>query len=248
MRPKKHFPKIRKFLRRTILQVLKTLGEDLDSVSLAGALERASKRGVKIGTVIDIGASDGRWSIACRKFFPDPIYFLIEAQLPHEPALQNLKPQFPNLSYLMAAAGDTEGEIYFDATDLLGGVAAHTPFEKNCIVVPVTTIDIQVKAKQLPPPYLIKLDTHGFEVPILSGASETLKQTALIVVEVYNFHFTPENLLFPEMTAHMQKLGFRPTDVCDPVHRQLDGMLWQLDMFFEPATNSGFSSTAFFKG
>ena len=39
----------------------------------------------------------------------------------------------------------------------------------------------------LPGPHLIKLDTHGYEVPILCGATETLRNTNLLVIETYNF-------------------------------------------------------------
>jgi len=40
-------------------------------------------------------------------------------------------------------------------------------------------------------PYLIKLDTHGVEIPILNGSAQTLKDTNVLVVEVYNFDFGP---------------------------------------------------------
>ena len=41
-------------------------------------------------------------------------------------------------------------------------------------VVRETTIDHEIGAYGLPDPYLIKLDTHGCEVPMLCGATETL--------------------------------------------------------------------------
>ena len=39
-------------------------------------------------------------------------------------------------------------------------------------VVRETTIDHEIGAYGLPGPYLIKLDTHGYEAPILCGATE----------------------------------------------------------------------------
>jgi hypothetical protein len=42
----------------------------------------------------------------------------------------------------------------------------------------VTTVDIEVAQRALLGPYLIKLDAHGFEVPILIGAQEALKKHA----------------------------------------------------------------------
>ena len=53
-------------------------------------------------------------------------------------------------------------------------------------VVRQTTIDHEIGASSLPGPYMIKLDTHGYEVPILCGATETLRNTNLLVIETYN--------------------------------------------------------------
>src|ERR1700730_15699226 len=54
----------------------------------------------------------------------------------------------------------------------------------------------------LPGPYLIKLDTHGYEVPILCGATETLRNTNLLVIETYNFRLIESCLLFDEIIAY----------------------------------------------
>jgi len=235
----------RKIARTAVLAGLKWLGHDLDSASLDGALARCRRRLQRLGTAVDVGASDGRWTEVCRKYFPEASYLLIEAQRPHEAALAALKRKTPNLDYVMAAAGDREGEVYFDATDLMGGIASHVPFAKNCITVPLTTIDAQVAARGLPGPFLIKLDTHGFEVPILAGAEQTLRQTELLVLEVYNFIFSAQNLHFHHMVAHLERLGFRCVDLCDPLHRLRDGALWQFDLFFAPAASATFASNSY---
>ena len=67
-----------------------------------------------------------------------------------------------------------------------------------------------MRQHQLRPPFLIKLDTHGFEVPILKGAQETLQQTNLLVIETYNFQLQPTSLRFHEMCSYMEFGGFPP--------------------------------------
>ena len=232
--------------RGLALTALKWLGQDLDTVSLDGALRRCRQRTGAVGTVLDVGASDGRWTEVCRRYFPEAYYLLIEAQRPHEPALAALKRSSANLDYVIAAAGDTQGEIYFDATDLLGGIASHTPFPENGITVPVTTLDREVQQRRLAPPYFLKLDTHGFEVPILAGARATLAQTALLMIETYNFNFSAENLRFHQMVAHLETLGLRCVDLCDPLPRRRDGALWQFDLFFAPANSPTFASESYY--
>ena len=78
--------------------------------------------------------------------------------------------------------------VFFDGTDPFGGLASLYPIsycEKqiNCTMKRVDTIITESKGK---PPYLLKLDTHGFEVPIFEGAEKTLVDTNIIIVESYN--------------------------------------------------------------
>src|SRR6516164_124386 len=84
----------------------------------------------------------------------------------------------------------------------------------------------------LPGPYLIKLDTHGYEVPILCGATETLRNTNLLVIETYNFRFIESSLLFHEIIAYMRERGFGVIDMSEPHWRVLDFAFWQIDLFF----------------
>ncbi|HEY5704070.1 MAG TPA: FkbM family methyltransferase [Terrimicrobiaceae bacterium] len=205
--------------------------------TMLGGLERVKSRNVSIRTVIDVGASDGSWTEKCLAVFPDARYLLIEALYVHEPKLRELVNVRPNINYVVAAAGDREGEVHFYyADDPYGGAASHSPFQSHDLVVPLTTIDTQVSQRSLTGPYLIKLDTHGFELPILDGAAGTLRQTELLIIEAYNFEMNRAErvLRFHELCAYMETRGFRCSDLADPLYRTRDYMLWQMDLFFEP--------------
>jgi FkbM family methyltransferase len=228
--------RIRAWLKRVLLTVLRGLGHDLDPVSLDGALRRMRGWQPRLGTVIDIGASDGSWTRVCRRYFSEADYFLIEAQSVHLPALKRLQRSWPRLRYVHAAAGDAVATIYFDASDPQGGAASSTPVDgKGGIEVPMTTVDAQVRLNGLKAPFLLKLDTHGFEVPIFEGARETLAETDLIVVETYNFRISESSLHFHEMVAYLESKGFRCADLIDPLHRPHDQALWQFDLVFARA-------------
>lgn len=247
-----------RWVKRQLLSHLQTLGYGPitstvpaalpgPNLSLEAALERCQHRNLEIQTVIDVGASDGRWSLLVQKYFPEANFFLLEARQEHEPALQQVISTQKNFDYLISAAGDTIGSIYFDASDLFAGLASHERFDYNCptITVPVTTVDHQVQEKELQPPFFLKLDTHGFEVPIFEGARDTLRQTHLICVETYNFQLTQSSLRFHEMCDYLEKLGFRCIDLCDPLHRELDRAWWQIDLLFVPATDPAFQSNQY---
>jgi FkbM family methyltransferase len=155
--------------------------------TFAAALERLRTRRLHLGTIIDVGASDGRWSAELLPYQPNARYLCVEANPAYRSGLQAFAARHPQVEYELCAAGGRECLIYFDASDPFGGLALESPAGRQTITVPLSTIDTLVASRQLPPPFLIKLDTHGYELPILAGAARTLEQTEALIVEVCNF-------------------------------------------------------------
>lgn len=213
-------------------------------LSLEAALKRCRRRISTAGTLLDVGASNGSWSILARKHFPEMRSFMIEAQQEHEPALQKLTSNDPAFKYLIAAAGESDGFVNFQEGDLFGGVATHEHAGDGYRQVPMVALDSLVRERALIPPFVLKLDTHGFEVPILDGARNSLLETVLLVIEVYNFQLSPQSLRFHEIIAYLEQRGFRCVDICDPVFRK-DGVLWQMDLFFMRADSAEFNSNSY---
>src|SRR5439155_20650241 len=172
---------------------------------------------------------------------------LIEAQPLHAAALRQLAAVRADFTYALAAASDQVGEVFFVVGDPMGGLASHEQFEPgvNTQRLPATTVDHEVAQRNLQPPFLLKLDTHGFEVPIFEGASETLKQTELICVETYNFKIAGPCIPFWEMISYLAGKGFRVIDVCDILWRQGDGALWQMDLWFAPSSRGEFARNTY---
>lgn len=197
-------------------------------------METAAKRTSKIGSVIDVGAAKGWFSGLAQDTFPGSHLLLFEPQQFHKEKLEEFCRKRENAAWVAAAAGAERGTIYFDETDPFGGQASYTEYDQNNIEVPVTTIDLEVAERGLKGPFLIKLDTHGFEVPILEGAVETLKDTEMLIIECYNWKMSPEGLLFDEMCAYMRERGFRCVDAGSP--HMLKGStdkIW-IDLVFSP--------------
>lgn len=196
------------------------------------ALDRILSRGMTIGTVVDIGASNGMWSESVMPYFPHARYLLIEAQAVHRPDLDRFTARHPNAAYVLKAAGEKSGTVFFDVDDPFSGQAVSEAVRDGLVEVPVCSLDEEIAARGLPGPYLLKFDVHGFELPILRGASRTLENTALLVMECYNFEIAPTSLLFHDMCRHLHELGFRVADISEPLWRPRDKMLWQMDLFF----------------
>jgi FkbM family methyltransferase len=236
---------IKKLLRRH-LRKHRLEAVPADSLpTLANALRRLQARNIPITTIIDVGASNGCWSEKIIAIYPRADVLCIEAQAAHQPALERFQALHPRARVVISAAGNKPGEIYFDGGDLFGGQASSTPFAKNNVVVPVTTIDAEVARNQLRGPFLVKLDTHGYEVPILEGAERTLAQTDLLMIEVYNFKIGDQALLFFELCAWLGKKGFGCLDLYDLMHRPSDNAFWQMDILFARADRPEFQSSSY---
>lgn len=224
--------------------VINPVGSPADRSTMEGAFRALHKRGHRFGTVIDIGASNGSWSADLMRYFPSCSYLLVEAQPVHEPALREFCARHPNAQYVLAAAGDREGTVYFDAADPFGGQASSVR-AANMVELPVVTLDAELARRNLPGPYLLKFDTHGFEVPILKGAAQALRATEAIVMECYNFRISPECLTFPEICQLLAGEGFRCIDLVAPLHRPYDDSFWQMDLVFARSDRPEFAYSSY---
>lgn len=213
--------------------------------STARALERITRRGIRIGTVIDVGASNGAWSEVCMRYLPDARYVLVEAQPGHTRELEAFCNLHSNACSLLAAAGNEDGFCYFDDSDPFGGLASNEANENCRTKLPMVRLDSIVSKENLPGPFLLKLDTHGFELQIIQGAEELLRNAELAVIEAYIFRLNDQALLSHELCVEMDKRGFQLVDFSEPMWRSKDQALWQWDLFFVRKTNPVFQSNAY---
>lgn len=234
-------PKVRAFLRKARKRM--GLRRKPPRSSMARGLKWLADRGFMVETVLDIGASSGVWSKECANFFPEAQYVLFEPQPVHSEALTRFAGSCRQRVIIVEkAAGAVEGRTYFltDPEDPLGGALASVVSE-NAITVDVTTVDASVTQFGLSAPFLVKLDTHGYEKSILDGAGDTLEKTEVLIIEAYNYRISDEAMLFWELCSYMSERGFRPIDLVDIGYRKYDNSLWQMDLFFIRSGWEGFA-------
>ena len=186
-------------------------------------------------TVIDVGASTGIWSRMAMEFWPGAKYILIEADERHYPALEAFAKEEPgNRRIVRAMAGETFGRGNFaaDPSDPWGG-QGHDVAAPGDTKVNMTSVDFACVVETFPGPYLVKLDTHGYELQILRGAARTLQNASAVIVEAYTCTLQPGAPRFWELCQFMDFMGFACTDLADPMRRPMDGRLWQFDLCFE---------------
>ncbi len=233
------------FLKKAIPASWRRRFKEKKKLHARAALHRISSRGVKVQTVIDVGASDGRWTVQTRDYFPDADYLLIEANPHHQPALEEFSRSHPRTQYKIAAASNQKGKISFNGDDPFGGKAEPDNCANPLVVDAVRLDDLVEPNAGLRPPYMLKLDTHGYELPILEGSKNILANASLVVIETYGFQIASDSLLFDEMVSYMRTKGFGVVDMSDPLWRPGDRCFWQVDLYFEPLSVPLFQNNAY---
>lgn len=208
--------------------------------SMQDALSRVEPYIQGVQTVIDIGAARGTWTITASKVLPTKAFLAIEPLLEREADLQRLRKRMPQFDYELCVAGEKHNtSVFLSVTDDLDSSIVA---DSTGRMVPCKSLDGIAEERGLKGPFLLKFDTHGFEVPILKGATNTLQYTEAIVMEVYNFDISNTAIRFPEMCAFLEDAGFRVFGLADPMVRPGDKALWQFDLIFlrndSPAYNS----------
>jgi len=202
--------------------------------TMSAMLARLAKRCTP-ASIVDVGASNGSWSTTALLHWPAAKTLLIEADLRHWSALDAFAESVGSHA-VHAMAGDHVGTGHFASTsDPYGGQGSDHP-RVDTREAPCTTVDHEVARLGLPAPYLLKLDTHGYERQIMAGAQWVLAGAVALVIEAYTCTLQPGAWRFWELCQYLEGFGFVPTDVADVMRRPLDGRWWQCDMAWERAS------------
>lgn len=193
------------------------------------ALRVLANRGITIGTVIDVGVLTGTPELIDQ--YPDALHLLFEPVAEFNSAIaktyRSVRHEIVN-----SAVSDRSGETLLeqiDVVDVAGFDHSHSNVTSAPVAgrpsrtVPMTTLDDFLKGRELPGPWLLKIDIDGHELAAIAGATETLKKCAVVIVEV-----TIAEL--PQRIAAVAAQGFALFDLVEPCY--YDNALWQCDAVF----------------
>ena len=96
----------------------------------------------------------------------------------------------------------------------------------------MVAIDDVCEEKGLMAPYLIKVDVQGGELEVLSGASRSLSDAEVVILEVSLFEFVEDGPELHDVVTFMKAKGFVAYDMFGGHTRPLDGALAQVDIVF----------------
>lgn len=207
------------------------------------AMKRLIGVGISPDLVIDVGAAKGVWTTDSLTHFPNANYVLIE---PIKEQIEHMDPSLrssPNITVVNAVAGSEKGEVKFNITPDLDGSGVYADGIGEERLIPVVRLDEVTEGK--PGRILLKLDTHGYELPILEGCSGIWGRMDCMIIEVYGFHVSPTGPLFHELSAFLAEKGFRLYDVVDFVRRKKDNAFWQADAVYLRSDSKVFQDNSY---
>ena len=211
---------------------------------IAAAVEHVEAIGLsQAGTLIDIGANKGQFSLAFRAAYPAATIIAFEPLPEAADTYDDLFGKDPLTKLHRVAIADTEGELEFHVTDrrdsssLLkpgdGQTAAFGVRAESTRTVPVRRLDEYVQLDRLPRPVLVKIDVQGAELQVLKGF-ERLEDAGLVYVELSFVELYQGQPLFHEVGAYLKERGFDLAGVFNQVSTAQFGPT-QADFLFRRA-------------
>ncbi len=125
-----------------------------------------AKKGFYPKHIIDVGAHKGHWSLDAYKVFPESYFTLIEPQIEMKPYLDKFSAQVKKSQWILAGAGETEGEFPFTVAPNPDGssfaVSEEAAKERNSErrMLPIITLDSVCEKSDLPFPEIVKIDAE----------------------------------------------------------------------------------------
>jgi len=195
------------------------------------------KTGFQPGTVFDVGVGYGTpWLY---KAFPKAHFVLIEPQLEFETSLKRLCRQM-DAEYHRVGAGETEASLpLYRLSNSPTGSSFLPPSEQATNIwgifnqseesIHIVQLDTYMDRSE---PFLLKIDTEGYELKVLQGATAILAKTKFVLMEVAIAERQVGEADLIEIGMFMKENGFRIIDIPMLTQQSVNGPLLYVDVAF----------------
>lgn len=197
-----------------------------------------------VDTVLDVGANIGQYADALRSSGFDGRIVSFEPLGDAYRQLAQRAAKDPRWTAVHTAVGAERGtlEIHIAANSHSSSVLAMNDTHLDAAPhsrtvgsesVPVTTVaDVAAEHAIVPERTLLKIDTQGYEKPVLDGAGGLLAQFALVQLELSFVPLYDGQALYPELVTRLNGLGFEWYGVDSAFVDPRTGRMLQVDGLF----------------
>lgn len=214
-------------------------GGDISRMIAAGkipdpevSLRRLNTLGFVPKTIFDVGAYQGDFAQMCLNIWPDSEVHSFEG-LPDKAGAIQKRFEGKNVQVVNTLVGaEKRDDVVFFADETSSSVLASQEFTpKKRLNLKMITLDDYVQQHNVVPGFL-KIDTQGYEFPILQGFEQNLSKIPVILLELNTLEVYHHVTLAHEIIAFLASHDFVIYDICEIHHRPLDGALFQMDLLF----------------
>jgi len=186
-------------------------------------------------TILDIGANVGQFHTLAKSYFPDSYVFSIEASEDCEPELRKITDQY----YIGLLTKDDATYNFYSRQDTGTGTGNSIYRELTRWYDDTNVKIVEKKGIQLDALFtddstfnLIKIDTQGSELDIISGGINLCHRATGILLEVSLKLYNENSPLINEVNAYMSNIGYDPKEILSAGHHPQTGEIIQHDILY----------------
>lgn len=190
-------------------------------------------RGFNPATILDIGGYKGDWARTAHEIWPEARITIFEANEERAPFLKAAAEAVGGTYHISLLGAEDGVEVPFTVLD--SGSSVFEPrnsFARTQTTRTLKTIDTLMA--DLPAVDFMKLDTQGYELEILKGASRLMPTAQAILLEVALIEINRGGPLLHDVVAFMKERGFVTYDVVEIHPRLKDRATGRVDLMFVP--------------
>ena len=198
--------------------------------------------------IIDVGALDGWFAKSVMRFNTSSKIISFEPLKSQVPFLEELKLRFPErYSFENFALGNKIGNALINEIQTKG-LSSLKPLENDhynswgfntstvkSYEVGILTLDEYIKQREIKQNLFLKIDTQGYEMEVLLGARELLKngQIQFISIELMTEQKYKEAKLYDEIISFLWSLNFHIIDINRGGYNVKENFLSEFDVIFK---------------
>ena len=195
-----------------------------------------------LGTIIDVGANVGQFTLAAAYRYPNvPIHSFEPVPEAFRSLERNTK-RLRDVCLNPFAVGNKSGLVEFHSNDYsqvssvleidrANNQPNYSREANRKISVPMVTLDEHFRGISLDAPILLKMDVQGFEREVLWGAKEFLRRVEAVVFEMPLVKLYENQPMFDDLHSILKSTGFQ---IIAPVgmNRGLFNRVIEMDMLY----------------
>jgi len=207
----------------------------------SGHFKWLQKFGIK--TIIDIGANEGQFIDKISKILPDVNIYSFEPLKDSFIKLEKKISDKKNITAFNFALGDEEKENIINRNEYSpsSSLLELTQLHRNAFPITekvreekifVKILDRAAKDLELKKKVMMKIDVQGYELNVLRGAENTIKDVDIILIETSFYELYKNQPLFKEIYNFLSDRGFNYYGSLEQLYDERDGKILQADSVF----------------